>query len=287
MAIIGWPNVGKSTLLNSILGFKLSIVTPKAQTTRESIAGILNSDKSQLVFLDTPGWLKPNDTLQTFMKKSIMRSLYDDADAVVWLIDPKPLEEEQKAFGETLLRSNKPLIVAINKVDTVTKEISEEVRATLPAGFEKLPFIRLAAKNGSGVPELIDHLKGLMPPSPPYFPTDQITDRWERFYVTELIRERIFGLFKEEVPHAAAVVIDEFVEKEGHKDLIKAIIYVETEGQKRILIGEKGRSIKQIGQGAREEIEERLGRPIFLELNVKIHKNWRKDPEFIKSNLSL
>ncbi len=287
MAIIGWPNVGKSTLLNSILGTKLSIVTPKAQTTRESIAGILNLPKTQIIFLDTPGWLNPNDTLQTFMKKSIMRSLYDDADAVVWLLEPQELTDDQKKLGETLLRSEKPLIVGVNKVDTVTKEATEQVRAGLPAGFEAVSFLRLAAKNGSGVPELIEALKKLMPLSPPYFPTDQITDRWERFYVTELIREKIFGIFKEEIPHAAFVMIEEFQEKEGHKDLIKAIIYVETEGQKRIIIGNKGMMIKQVGQEARKEIEDRLGRPIYLELNVKIHKNWRKDAQFIKSNLSL
>src|ERR1044071_1113101 len=132
VALVGWPNVGKSTLLNAILGVKLSIVTPKPQTTRESIVGILNQPGSQLIFLDTPGWLKPNDTLQSFMKKSLLRSLYDDADVVVWLLDPHPLTEEQKDFGGTLLRANKPLIVAINKIDTTPKEISEEVQSSLP-----------------------------------------------------------------------------------------------------------------------------------------------------------
>jgi GTP-binding protein Era len=266
---------------------KLSIVTPKPQTTRESIVGILNQPGSQLIFLDTPGWLKPNDTLQSFMKKSLLRSLYDDADVVVWLLDPHPLTEEQKDFGGTLLRANKPLIVAINKIDTTPKEISEEVQSSLPVGFEMIPFVRLAAKNGSGVPELVGLIKDRLPLSPPYFPTDQITDRWERFYVTELIRERLFERYKEEVPHASAVVIDEFREQEGRKDFIKAIIYVESEGQKKILIGEKGRAIKEVGEGARKEIENRLGRPVFLELTVKVQKNWRKDPQFIKSYLSL
>lgn len=275
--------MGKSTLLNAVLGAKLSIVSPRPQTTRESILGIVNEPDRQLIFIDTPGWLKPKDTAQSLMRRAIMRSVYDDADLIVWLLEPKALGEAERTLGETLVRSKKPVFAVINKTDTVNRNslpaIETDVRAILGPGGR---VWRVSARTGDGVPALRKNLLEALPESQPYFPTDQITDRWERFFAAELIREQMFRLFQDEVPHASTVIIEEFVEKEGRKDVIKAQVLVETEGQKKIVVGEKGRSIKALGEGSRREIEAQIGRPVFLELNVKVRKNWRNDPDFLK-----
>ncbi len=284
VAIVGWPNVGKSTLLNSLLGFKLSIVSAKPQTTREAILGIINEAKSQLIFLDTPGWLSPDDNFRSYMRRAIMRSLYDDADIILWVLESKPLTPEQIYFAEGLAKTNKPLFVVFNKMDA---GVSEEVMASVTAELKKcfpgeIRSFVLSAKTGQGVRPLRQALLTQLPFSPPYFPTDQLTDRWERFYVRELIREQIFEMFHQEIPHAAAVLLEEFVEKEGRKDHIRANIIVETDGQKNIILGKKGSSIKRLGQQSREEIEKRLGRPVYLDLYIKVKKNWRKDSAFLK-----
>jgi len=174
--------------------------------------------------------------------------------------------------------------VAANKMDTLhgkeqIDQAMSALQASLPPAF---PLFRISAKGQQGFDPLKAALKDKLPESPAYFPTDQLTDKWERFYVAELIREQLFGLFQEEVPHATAVVIEEFREQAGRKDVIKAVLHTETEGQKKILIGNKGVSIKTIGQKARKEIEEKLGRPVFLEMTVKTTKNWRNNPEFLK-----
>jgi len=291
VAIVGRPNVGKSTLLNALLGAKLSITTPKPQTTRNSILGILNEPNLQMVMIDTPGWLEPHDTLQSFMKKEILRSLYDDADVIVWLMSPDLPKAEELEFGAALVNMKKPLVVALNKIDQLGpnfKDKLSDIKTSLMSAFPSLTQIKeVSARSGQGVMDLKKALIELLPHSPAYFPSDQITDRWERFYVAELIREQLFKNFEQEVPHAAAVVIDEFQGREGRKDFIRALIYVETEGQKGIIIGNKGTAIKRLGEGARREIELQLGRPVFLEMKIEIHKNWRKDPVFIKSKLSL
>ncbi len=285
VAIVGWPNVGKSTLLNAFLGTKISIVSPRPQTTRESILGILNEENLQMIFMDTPGWLKPVDPFQGTMKRAIVRSLYDDADVLVWLLEPKTMTLEDEDFGQKLLNIRKPLCVVINKIDLshsprLISEMTAKIQACVGA---ETKVHAVSAKNGTGLPELKADLISKLPLGVPYYPTDQLTDRWERFYVTELIREEIFRLYQQEVPHASAVVVEDFVEKAGRKDLIQVSIIVETEGQMKIVLGQKGRLIKELGQSARGEIEARLGRPVFLELKVKIHKNWRKDEKFLAS----
>lgn len=289
VSIVGWPNVGKSTLLNNMLGAKLSIVSPRPQTTREAILGILNEPNVQAVFVDTPGWLEPEGAFQSLMKKSIVRSIHDDADVLVWLLEARPLSEADKAFGEKLKACGKPVVAAINKIDvTSNKEklaaVEESIKAVLGADAT---IYRVSAKTKQGLFELKGGLISRLPEAPPYFPTDQMTDRWERFYVSELIREQLFSKYQDEVPHASTVQIESFSEVPGRKDVIKAHIVVETEGQKKIVIGAKGRSIKELGQAARKEIESCLGRPVFLELVVKVHKNWRKDGEFLKSFLAV
>ncbi len=284
VSLIGWPNVGKSTLLNSFIGSKLSIVSPRPQTTRESILGILNEPNIQIVFVDTPGWLAPKDVFQNFMKRSIVRSIYDDADVLLWILEPKPYTPEDALFADKLKKSNKPVVVIVNKMDLAGSElhyerIKTEVQAML--GTET-PVMAVSAKSRAGVNELKGALISRLPDAQPYFPTDQITDRWERFYVAELIREQIFKRYQEEVPHASLVKVENFVEKPGRKDLIKASIIVETEGQKKIVIGAHARGVRDLGAAARKEIEAQIGRPVFLELTVKVHKNWRQDSNFLK-----
>ncbi|OVE78412.1 GTPase Era [bacterium F11] len=285
VAIVGWPNVGKSTLLNALLGVKLSIVTPKPQTTRQSILGILNEPQVQLIFLDTPGWLDAHNPYETFLKKSVHRSVYDDADLIVWLMDPKIPEEKDKLLAKKLAGINKPLFVIVNKCDLLNKSdiiasINQEINSLISSEFH---FGVISAKTKKGISELKKKVISALPVSPPYFPTDQLTDRWERFYVSELLREAIFKQYHDEIPHACAISIEEFREREGQKDFIKATIFVETESQKGILIGQKARSLRQLGQATREEIEKTLGREIYLEINVKVKKAWRKDAEFIKT----
>jgi GTP-binding protein Era len=276
--------------MNAIIGTKLSIVSPRPQTTREAILGILNEPQSQMIFVDTPGWLNPNEPYQARMKKAVVRSIYDDADVIAWVLEPHTLTEEDRAFGEKLLRANKTLCVVINKSDLVSNEFSPEHPKLKPIVQEihqllgeKVSVFCLSSKTGGGLPALKEHLLQALPLSPPYFPIDQLTDKWERFYVTELIREQIFYRFKEEIPHATAVLLEEFREQKGRKDLIKVSLIVETEGQMRIIVGNKGMALRDLGQAARKEIEARLGRPVFLELHVKVRKNWRKDESFLES----
>jgi GTP-binding protein Era len=288
IAIVGWPNVGKSTLMNTLLGTKLSIVSPKPQTTRHSILGILNEPKLQMIFVDTPGWLKPIDAFQSFMKRYLNRSLFDDADVLLWVVEPRLLREEEMAFGQTLNKTQKPILIAVSKVDTIPHDEHRKKMLALVQEQLHIPadnpvtFHAVSSHTGEGLSELKSQLVHFLPLASPYFPTDQITDRWERFFVAELIREQIFNLVHEEVPYASVVRIDEFKERPAHKDYIKASILVETEGQKRILLGRKGSLIKEVGQRSRGEIEARLGRNFHLDLIVKVKKNWRKDVAFLK-----
>lgn len=284
VALVGAPNVGKSTILNAVLGTKLSIVSAKPQTTRDAILGIVNDDSVQMVFVDTPGWLSPVDPFQKVMKKELMRSLYDDADIVVWVVEPRVFTDVEKRIAEALSEMTMPLFVALNKTDTAAEEAVETAAAEARAAVPRLTgLVTVSGRTGAGLPELVNTLKGALPLNPPYFPTDQITDRWERFYVRELIREKIFELYHAEVPHACYVMLDEFRERPGEKDFIQVTLFVETEGQKGILLGARGAAIKQLGTTARQEIEERLGRPVYLDLHVKVKKNWRLDPIFLKN----
>jgi len=284
IAIVGLPNVGKSTLLNALLGTKLSIVTPKPQTTRESILGILNLENAQAIFLDTPGWLKPGDVLQARMKGTILKAIHEDADIILWLVDPATPMEKMESFAEVLAKSDINLLVAINKLDLgIEQEFPVKLKEHLTSYLGR-PFDmeQISSKTGEGVKNLKRRLIAALPVFSPYFPQDQMTDRWERFYVAELVREKVFELYHEEVPHATAVRVEDFVEQKGRKDYIKVSIIVETEGQKGIIIGKKGSRIRTLGESARKGIEKRLDRPVYLELRVEVRKNWRKDSDFIK-----
>lgn len=279
ISIIGKPNVGKSTLLNRLLNAKLSIVSSKPQTTRHRVLGILTEKDYQCYFLDTPGLITPQYELQKVMIKQIVRSL-KDADIIVWMIDPWFKQEE---YPGDILQSikNKPIICCINKIDLVAKSrilpIIEAVKKL--HGGEIVP---VSALTGDGISDLKHVLFTYLPEGPFLYPEEDISDSPERFFVAEIIREQIFNQFSKEVPYATCVVIDEFKEREKGKDYIRAIIYVEKESQKGILIGKGGTALKKVGADARNEIEQFLGRPVYVQLWVKVKDKWRKDKKFLK-----
>lgn len=289
ITIIGKPNVGKSTLLNELLDFKLSITSPRPQTTRRKIMGIMSDDEYQLIFLDTPGIIEPKYQLQQIMINHIQSSV-SDADALVYIIDVSSLRSlddphQFDADVELLKKANlenKPVLLVLNKIDLI------EISSLLPIiekytnryNFEKI--IPVSALKRNGLEELRAELIELLPVHPPYYDPEIITEQPERFFVAELIREQIFHFFKQEIPYATEVQIEEFKERERGKDLIRAVIYTERDTQKAILIGKKGSALKKIGQRARNQIEKFLEREVYLDLRVKVRKDWRRDDIQIK-----
>lgn len=283
VSIIGRPNAGKSTLLNLLLGQKIAIISDKPQTTRNRILGIKNHPGGQILFLDTPGIHQSRSKLNQAMVK-VALATYNEVDVVCFLIEAdRPHNEENDFILKTLNKAKKPIFLVINKIDLISKgdllPIMESYSRLRP--FEQI--IPISALRGDGVEILMVELLKILPEGLSLFPEDMITDLSERFLTAELIREKIFRLTREEIPYATAVVIEDFKEKE-EKNLIviKATIQVERETQKGILIGGKGRMLKEIGRLAREEIEALLGAKVFLELWVKVEKNWREDPRALR-----
>ncbi len=278
VAIIGRPNAGKSTLLNRLLGQRLAIVTPKPQTTRHRILGILTGEDYQLLLVDTPGILDPKYTLQRLMKEEIDRAIAE-TDALLLLLDAT-----EPVYDDLELIKNYNAVVAINKIDTVAKpSILPIVDRCAQEGFQKI-FV-ISALTGDGVEDLKAGIVSLLPSAPPLYSPDQLSERTERFFVTELIRETIFNRYGAEIPYSTTVVIEEFKERPNRKDYIRAVIYVERESQKAILIGEEGKALKKVGSIAREAIEQFLARPVYLELWVKVAKNWRRNESFIRQTV--
>jgi len=280
VSIVGKTNVGKSTLLNQLLGFKLSIVTPKPQTTRKRVIGILNGEGYQILFIDTPGIIEPRYALQEIMVNYVKTAM-EDADIILYMIDVTRKDSFDE-LGGRLKPLHKPVILLLNKVDLVKKEtllpMIEEYNRAYP--FEAI--IPISALKGDGIERVINEIIRLLPYGHPYYPSDYITSEEERFFVSEIIREKVFLNYLEEIPYSSHVEIDEFKEREKGKDYIRAIIYVERESQKGILIGKGGEALKKIGEEARQEIETLLGRPVFLELFVKVKKDWRKKGQRLK-----
>lgn len=276
--IVGKPNVGKSTLINLLLGEKLSIVTPKPQTTRHKILGILNGENYQIIFLDTPGLiLEPKYKLQELMKKALYLAL-QDADLVILMIEPE--SEFQQEIE--LLTHKKDTILVINKIDLIQKDLLLPLINSVQKLYNFKEIIPISAIKGDGTEQLLDCIIKYLPANPSYFPEDTLTDRSERFFVSEIIREKIFEEYGQEVPYSTTVTIEEFKEREGRKDYIRAVIYVEKPSQKAILIGKKGDKLKKIGKCARQEIEPFLGREVFLELWIKKKKKWKDDLRILK-----
>ncbi|MBS4016508.1 MAG: GTPase Era [Candidatus Latescibacteria bacterium] len=282
VAILGRPNVGKSTLLNTLLNFKLSAVTKKPQTTRNKILGILSHENMQAIFIDTPGLLKPRYGLQKLMQKEI-REAIETADLFLLVVEPyePPTNDEIKLIEQII---KKPTILIINKVDEVEKErILPLIENYQQYSFKEIHPI--SALKNTGVQELKQSIFTNLPEGEPYYPTDQITERPEKFFVAELIRETVFKYYGEEIPYSTLVEIEEFKERDFGKNYIKAIIYVERANQRAIILGRGGQAIKRLGSIARENIEKFLDRPVFLELFVKVRENWRDDDHFIREKI--
>ncbi len=269
--ILGRTNVGKSTLLNRILGKKLCAVSRKPQTTRHKILGILNDEKYQIAFIDTPGIMEPSYELQRVMLKTAFLTL-EGADVTVVMVEPYSVED-------TIIKKVKglPLIVAINKIDLIKKR--EKLQDFINE-YEKNKSINsicpISSITGEGVNLLIDRIVSFLPETESYYPQDMLSDRNERFFCSEIIREKLFECYGEEIPYTAAVVIDDFVEREKGKTFIRAYIYVDKESAKGIIIGKGGKKLKKVGSLARKEIEFFIEKPVYLELRVKVRKGWRK-----------
>ena len=278
--ILGNPNVGKSTIMNALVGERLSIITPKVQTTRHRILGILNGDGFQAVFSDTPGILMPKYLLQEKMMEFVDTAL-TDADVIVYVTD---VTERLEKGGDYLLKiknSPVPKLIAINKIDLTDQpgleKLAEEWRTAFP-GSEIIP---LSATNSFNVKGLLDAIVDKLPEGEPFFPEDQLTDRFERFFVSEIIREKILLNYEKEIPYSVEVEVESFIEEEKI-DRIRAVIYAERDSQKGILIGHRGAMLKKTGTDARIAIEDFLGKKVFLELYVKVNREWRQKPNMLK-----
>lgn len=285
VAIIGRPNVGKSTLMNALIGQKISIVTRKPQTTRHKILGILSRESDQIIFLDTPGLMKPEYALHEAMMDAA-RSAVVDADVVAVMIDatdPGKGEDIHKEPAFDLLRAcTKPVFLVINKLDLVRPESILPVIASYAGISSFKEIFPVSALRLAGTQELLNGLVCELPVHPPYYPPDMVSEHSERFFAAELIRETIFEKFREEIPYSTAVQITDFREQGGRKDLIQAEIIVERDSQKAILIGKDGSALKVVGELARKEIEAFLERPVYLELYVRVKEQWRKKDDWLK-----
>ena len=279
VALIGKPNVGKSTLLNSLMGMKLSIVTRKPQTTRQRVLGILSAEDYQIILLDTPGIIKPRYGLQEAMMKEV-RTSTSDADLLVFMVDAN--RDKIDDLSLKFVR-DKPAILVLNKIDTIHQD---KVLPLVNSYLESHPFdevIPLSALKGKNIDVLLSSIVERLPFGPEFYPKEMISEQPERFFVAEIIREKIFKLLRQEVPYSTQVNVIEWEERDGEKDLIHADIVVERDSQKGILIGKGGIVLKKIGTFAREDIEQFIGRGIFLKLHVKVRSDWRNSETYLRS----
>lgn len=281
VALLGRPNVGKSTLMNYLVGQKVAITSNKPQTTRNKISGILTTDDMQAVFVDTPGIFKPHLNLDEYMDKASLSSL-KDVDLILFMVEPEEMGKGDAYIADMLKDVKVPVILLINKVDQVNpNELLPIIDQYRNLNIFK-EFLPVSATQGVGISDLMQILHQYLPEGPKYFGSDQITDRPEYFMVAELIREQILKLTAEEVPHAAAVWVEQMNKHENNKLQIEATIYVEKSGQKGIIIGKGGKMLKQIGINSRRQIEDLLGEKVNLHLWVKVQRNWRSDPQFLR-----
>lgn len=284
-AIIGLPNAGKSTLMNRLIGEKLSITTSKPQTTRRRILGILSGEDYQIVFIDTPGILKPEYLLQERMLDFIEFSI-GDADVVVLLVDIDNDPEAKKVLSnsiiERLINQNNKKIICINKIDLSNEYKLNSLHEKLTGAFKDSDIIPLSASEGFNTDTLEKRIVELLPEHPKFFPDDQLSDENERFFISEIIREKIFEYFRDEIPYSTEVRITDYKERADSKDYVCAEIAVERDSQKPILIGKGGEKLKKLGALARSEIEKFLQRNVYLELRVKVRKKWRSDENLLK-----
>ena len=271
--IVGNPNVGKSTLMNQLVGERISIATFKAQTTRHRIMGIVNRDDMQIVFSDTPGVLKPNYKLQESML-AFSESALTDADILLYVTDVVENPEKNIDFLEKVGRMNVPVLLLINKIDESDQKTLGDIVEKWHVLLPKAEILPISAKNKFGIDMLLKRIYDLLPECPPYFDKDQLTDKPARFFVSEIIREKILLYYDKEIPYSVEVRVDRF--KEEQKLIrINAVIYVERESQKGIIIGHQGFALKKVSTESRKALEKFFGKPIFLEIFVKVDKDWR------------
>ncbi|MCW9038697.1 GTPase Era [Altibacter sp.] len=273
--IIGNPNVGKSTLMNAFVGERLSIITSKAQTTRHRILGIVNGEDFQMILSDTPGIIKPAYELQESMM-GFVKSAFDDADVLLYLVELGEKELKDDAFFQKITSAKIPVLLLINKIDKGNEELLE---ASLQLWQEKVPnaeIFAISALQNFGVAEVFTRILEHLPESPPFYPKDQLTDKPERFFVNETIREKILMHYKKEIPYSVEIETEEFFEEEAIIRM-RSVIMVERDTQKGIIIGHKGAALKRVGIEARKDLEKFFGKQVHLELYVKVNKNWRSD----------
>jgi len=278
--IIGNPNVGKSTLMNALIGQKLSIITHKAQTTRHRIIGILNEDDYQIVFSDTPGIIKPAYKLQESMM-NFVHSAFQDADVLVYMVEVGENSLKDENLYQRIKKTNLPLMLLLNKIDLAEQDQVLDAIRFWEKELPKAIVLPISALNGFNIKEIISTVVDKLPESPPYYDKDAITDKSERFFIEEIIREKILKHYKKEIPYSVEIEVEEFFEEE---DIIRirAIIYVLRESQKGILIGHKGLGLKRIGSESRRDIEKMLDKKVFLATPIKVKKNWRNDDRQLK-----
>ena len=273
--IIGNPNVGKSTLMNAFVGERLSIITSKAQTTRHRILGIVNGEDFQILFSDTPGIIKPAYELQASMM-DFVKSAFEDADILIYMVEIGEKELKDEGFFNKITNAKIPVLLLVNKID---KSSQEEVEEKIVYWQQKVPnaiIYAISALENFNVDSVFEKIVELLPKSPAFYPKDQLTDKPERFFVNEAIREKILIHYKKEIPYSVEIDTEEFFEEENIIK-IRAVIMVERDSQKGIIIGHKGTALKRVGTEARKDLEKFFGKKIFLELYVKVNKDWRSN----------
>ena len=278
--IIGNPNVGKSTLMNALVGEKLSIITSKAQTTRHRILGIVNDDNYQIVFSDTPGILEPAYELQESMM-DFVKSAFDDADVLIYMVEIGEKELKNESFFKKIINTKIPVILLLNKIDTSSQDEVEEKLAYWSQKVPNASVYIISALEKFNIDVVKDKIIESLPEGPAFYPKDQLTDKSERFFVNEKIREKILMHYKKEIPYSVEVDTESFVEEE-HIIKIHTVIMVERDTQKGIIIGHKGTAIKRVGSEARKDLQQFFEKKIFLDLRVKVNKNWRSNERQLK-----
>lgn len=282
VALVGKPNVGKSTLMNALLQHQLSIVTPRPQTTRQRVLGILTKDDCQVLFLDTPGLLEPGYRLQEYMLQSAVHTL-NDSDAAVAIVDATRFERDlDDRVAGFLEQSRGPVILAINKIDRTSRTF---LLPMIDRAADRFPFteiVPVSALKGDGLQPLMSAVIRVLPAGPALYPADMLTDQPERFFVGEIIREHLFLALREELPYASAVIVEDFTDRPNGTAFIQAGIIIERASQKGIIIGKNGRMLKHVGSSARKSIVEFLDRPVYLDLRVKVRPSWRKKEQELR-----
>nr|WP_298924661.1 GTPase Era [uncultured Allomuricauda sp.] len=278
--IIGNPNVGKSTLMNAFVGEKLSIITSKAQTTRHRILGIVNGDDFQVILSDTPGIIKPAYELQSSMM-NFVKSAFEDADVLLYMVEIGEKALKDEAFFTKITNSKIPVLLLLNKIDTSEQQVLEEQIQYWQGLLPKAELHAISALENFNVKEVFERILELLPEAPPYYPKDQLTDKPERFFVNETIREKILMHYKKEIPYAVEIETEEFFEDQ---DIIRirSVIMVERDTQKGIIIGHKGSALKRVGVESRKDLEKFFDKQVHIELYVKVNKNWRSNSRQLK-----